>query len=198
MRNPIRGIGTALLCIAVAGAWRPLDQALTITTESKLWFDGKSTLRDWSCKATAIEGAIEADGADAVAGVLGGKKAVKAVTLTFPTEKLDCDNGTMNKHMKNALDASKYAEITFALKDYDLSTAAPVTATLRGTLTIKGVEKPVTFPATVEAGGNGALRVTGTYVLDMTAWGVEPPKLMLGTLKVRENVTVGFNLLLQH
>ena len=198
MRNHIRGIGAALLLVAVAGAWRPLNQALTITSESKLWFDGKSTVRDWSCQATAIEGAIDADGADAVANVLGGKKAVRTVTLTFPTEKLDCDNGTMNKHMRNALDASKYDAITFALKDYDLSTATPMTATLRGTLTIKGVAKPITLPAEVEAAANGALRVTGSYVLNMTDWGVEPPKLFLGTMKVRENVTVGFNLLLQH
>ena len=63
---------------------------------------------------------------------------------------------------------------------------------------MNGIAKPVTIPATMEAGPNGALRVTGSYALNMTEWEVEPPKLMLGTLKVREMVTVGFNLLLQH
>ncbi|MBL8998406.1 MAG: YceI family protein [Gemmatimonadales bacterium] len=198
MRSAIRGATAALLVLTVAGAWRPLGQPLSIGAESTLQFDGKSTVRDWSCKATAIEGVIDASGTDVVAGVLAGQKAVKGATLTFPAAKLDCDNGTMNKHMLNALNASKHAAITFALTDYDLTAAAPVTGTLRGVLTINGIAKPVTIPSTFEAAPSGALRVTGTYVLNMTDWDVEPPKLMLGTLKVRDSVTVAFNLLLQH
>lgn len=202
MRRRIRGALTALLCLTFAGASRPPGQQLTLHAESQLWFDGKSTLRDWSCKATAIESAIEsaidANGAMAVAEVLNARKAVKAATLTFPTAKLDCDNGRMNGHMLKALKATAHPDITFAMADYELTAAVPVVGQLRGTLTINGVARSVTFPATFEAGPAGALRVTGSYALDMTAWGVAPPKLMLGTLKVRELVTVGFNLLLQH
>lgn len=197
MRRQLRGVSAALLCLAIGGAWRPLGQALSITAESRLWFDGKSTVRDWSCKATAIEGAIQAEGATAVADVLGGRKAVRTATLTFPVSKLDCDNGTMNGHMRKALDATAHEAITFTLADYDLAAAAPTTGTLRGTLTIKGVTKPITLAASFEAAAGGVLRVTGSHALDMTEWEVAPPKLMLGTLKVREVVTVGFNLLLQ-
>jgi hypothetical protein len=31
----------------------------------------------------------------------------------------------------------------------------------------------------------------------MTQWGVQPPRLMMGTLKVGDTVTVNFDLLLQ-
>jgi polyisoprenoid-binding protein YceI len=196
MTRRFMAFGAALFTLAVTGAWRPLGQPLTLAAESQLWFDGKSTVRDWSCKATAIEATIDAADADAVAGVLAGRKAVTKATLVFPVEKLDCDNGTMNGHMKKALNASKHAAITFALADYALTTASPVTGSLQGALTINGVTKPVTLPVTFAAATGGALRVTGRYPLDMTAWEVEPPRLMLGTLKVRDTVAVSFDLLL--
>lgn len=197
MRRHIRGVAAALVCLAIAGAWRPLSDPLKLGAESRLWFDGKSTVRDWSCKATEIEAAIAADGAAAVAGVLKGQKAVQAVTLTFPTQKLDCENRTMNGHMMKALHATEHPAITFALDSYQLSAADPVKGTLQGALTINGVKQAVTVPAEFSPVADGSLRVTGAYALKMTDWQVVPPKLMLGALKVNEMITVNFDLQLQ-
>ena len=46
-------------------------------------------------------------------------------------------------------------------------------------------------------GAAGALRVTGKYALLMTDWNVQPPKLMMGALKVDPTITVNFDLQLQ-
>jgi polyisoprenoid-binding protein YceI len=195
MRRRIRGASTALLCLAIAAAWRPLGDPLKLRAESRVWFDGKSTVRDWSCKATQIDAVIDAD-AGAVAGVLKGQKAVKTVTLTFPTAKLDCANGTMNGHMMKALNGATNPNITFVLSGYDLNTAAPVKGTLNGALTINGVSKPIAMPAEFSAAANGALHVIGKYPLNMTEWQVVPPRLMMGAMKVDPMVTVNFDLLL--
>lgn len=196
MSRGIRGIASALLVLTVTAAWRPLADALTLKPESTLSFDGKSTVRDWSCKATQIDARIDAE-ADAVAGVLAGRKAVKSVTLTFPTAKLDCANGTMNGHMMRALAGTQHPNIVFAMTGYELAAGAPVKGTLSGTLTIKGVTKPIAFPAEYAAAPGGALRVTGKYALKMTEWTVEPPRLMMGALKVDPTITVNFDLQLQ-
>jgi len=193
MRRSVRSVSAALLCLAVAGAWRPIGDPLKLAAESRVWFDGKSTVRDWSCKATQIDAVIDAD-AGAVAGVLKGQKAVKTVTLTFPTAKLDCANGTMNGHMMKALNATKHPNITFAMTGYELNAAAPVKGTLNGALTINGVTKPITMPAQFANAASGALRVTGAYSLTMTEWQVEPPKLMMGAMKVNPVVVVNFDL----
>lgn len=197
MRRSVRSVSAALLCLAIAGAWRPIGDPLKLAAESRVWFDGKSTVRDWSCKATQIDAVIDAD-AGAVAGVLKGQKAVKTVTVTFPTAKLDCANGTMNGHMMKALNATKHPNITFIMSAYELNAAAPVKGTLSGTLMINGVTKPITMPAEFVAGAAGALRATGKYVLTMTEWQVEPPKLMMGAMKVNPVINVNFDLLLQH
>jgi polyisoprenoid-binding protein YceI len=193
MHRGIRGTATALLLIAISVAWRPVTAPLTIGAGSKLWFDGKSTVRAFSCKATAIEGAIDAPTPTAVSEVLKGEKAVKAATLTFPTAKLDCENGTMNGHMLRALNAEKNPAITFELASYELAADSSVKGTLQGTLTINGVAKPITLAAEFAAAGQ-ALRVTGSYALTMTEWQVTPPKLMMGALKVNPLVTVNFDL----
>ena len=197
MRRRIRGSATALLCLAIAAAFRPAGEPLKLRPESRLWFDGKSTVRDWSCKATAIESSIDASSTAAVSGVLNGQKLVSTATLTFPTAKLDCANGTMNGHMMKALAGEQNPAIVFTLTSYVLNAATPVTGTLQGTLLIHGVTKPITMPAEFTAGTGSALRVTGAYPLKMTDWQVPPPKLMLGTLKVNEMVTVHFDVQLQ-
>jgi polyisoprenoid-binding protein YceI len=199
MRRHVRGLTTAVVCLLVAGAWRPVPSLdpLTLAPESKLWFDGKSTVRDWSCTATKLDATVEAEGSDAVTAVLGANKAVRTVAFSVPVDDLDCDNKTMNGHMWKALNAEKHKTIAFALSGYEFAAGTPLKGTLQGTLTLNGVEKAIQIPVEFEAAEGGALRVKGLYALKMTDWGVKPPTLMLGTMKVREMVNVGFDLLLK-
>ena len=197
MHRSVRGVTAALLCLAVAGAWRPLGDPLKLAAESRVWFDGTSTVRKWSCKATQIDAVIDAD-ADAASGVLTRQKAVKTVALTFPTAKLDCANDTMNGHMMKALNGARNPNITFALTGYELGAAPPVNGTVNGALTINGVTKPISMQAEFASVAGGALRVFGAYSLTMTEWQVVPPKLMLGVMKVGPVIVVHFDLLLQN
>lgn len=182
----------ALALVAAAG---PVREALRLKPESRLWFAGTSTLRSWDCKAPSIQAAIDAE-ADAPAAVLDGRKAVRSVDLTFPVAALDCENRTMNNHMRTALNATEHQTIRFTLSGYSLARAATTTGTLDGTLMINGQTRPITVPVQF-ANAAGALRVTGRYPLAMTQWGVEPPRLMMGTMKVGDTVTINFDLLLQ-
>ncbi len=185
----------ALAILALAAADTPPD-ALKVASGSRLWFEGTSTVRDWNCQAGQLNAAIDAE-SGAPSAVLSGRKAVRTVQLTIPVAQLDCNgNRTMNGHMWKALESERHATIQFALASYEL-VQSPTRGTLTGTLTIHGVARPVTIPVAF-ADAAGALKVTGSYAVKMTDWGVEPPKLMLGTLKVGETVTVHFELLLQH
>jgi hypothetical protein len=183
--------------VAVLTAARPLAEQMTLGTGSKLWFDGTSTVRDWNCAAGQVDVTVDA-AANATAETLGGRKAVRAVQLTVPVARLDCNgNRRMNEHMWKALNAEQHQQIAFAMTGYELTAGTPTRGTLYGTLTLNGQAKPISFPVEFAAAG-GALRVQGSYALKMTDWGVAPPTLMLGALKVGEVVTVRFDLLLQN
>lgn len=184
----------ALSSLALVVAWRAPGDRLTLRPESRLSFDGTSTVRNWSCTAGAIDGVIEAEGAGPVSAVLQARKAVERVVLTFPVERLECGNGTMNGHMRKALNAEAHRAIAFRLTGYELAAGTPVAGTLRGTLTLNGVTKPIVLRVQFAAAPGGVLRVVGSYPLTMTEWEVTPPTLMLGTLKVGPVVTIQFDL----
>ena len=60
--------GVALLS---AGAWMRIDTPLTVQPESRVWVEGTSTTKSWSCKAPAFDADIIATSADAAAAVAG-------------------------------------------------------------------------------------------------------------------------------
>jgi polyisoprenoid-binding protein YceI len=187
----------AIAALALIAAAAPLVDALRLKPESRLWFEGTSTVRDWSCKATQMQATIDGEAA-APAAVLDGRKAVRTVEVVFPVAAIDCQNGskTMNSHMRTALNAEQHQTIRFTLNDYTLAKGANTTGSLQGQLMINGQAKAITVPVQF-ANAAGALRVTGRYPLAMTQWGVQPPRLMMGTMKVGDTITVNFDLLLQ-
>ena len=195
--TPFRAtLALAVLLPAALGiaARRPID----MQPESRLWIAGTSTVRSFQCQASTFEAKIESAPNGAVAAVLAGEKAVSNVTVTVPVEQIDCKNGTMNEHMRKALKASQNPTVTFKVTTYDLARANDVVdVTLNGTLTIGGVEKPVTINAQAKPGENGTLLVSGTREVRMTEFGLKPPTLMLGTMKVDERVKVGFDIVLK-
>jgi len=175
------------------------DPTLDLQPESRLWVSGTSTVRAFQCQAGAFDAKIESTGADAVAAVLAGEKAVSTIEVTVPAEKLDCRNGTMNEHMRKALKAKEFPTVVFRAASYDLTrTNESVGVTLNGTLTLGGVEKPITVNAQAKPGTDGTLIVSGTREVRMTEFGLKPPTLMLGTMKVDEKITVGFEVVLKN
>ncbi len=189
--------GLAALVVSVS-AWRQAQVALSLASASTLTFAGTSTVRSWSCAAPVMTATVDAASRDAASAILSGEKAVRSVALTIPVASLDCKNGTMNGHMWKALGKDQHQTIEFSLSGYELAGAAEArTGTLTGTLRIKGAAQPVSLPVKFADAGGGALRVQGSHVLTMTDYGVAPPTLMLGTMKVGPAVTVSFDLVLK-
>jgi polyisoprenoid-binding protein YceI len=197
MRHFMRTAIVALPLLIPTLGWTISPEQLNLQPESKLWVEGGSSIKAWSCKAGEVNAVI--DGApNAVTQVIAGEKGVRSVKVTVPSEKMDCGNGTMNDHMKKALKTSEIPTIEFKLASYDIARGAEgVTGTLNGTLTLGGVTKPVSIPATGKSDAGG-LRVDGSYELKMTDYELKPPTLMFGRIKVRDAVTVKFDLLLKN
>ena len=197
--NPTR-VARYLICLVPAAvAFSYGSASMELTPTSRLWVDGTSTVRSWTCKATTIDATIDAGTPDAAAAVLQGEKAVTGVDVRIPVAKLDCANGTMNGHMQKALKASEHPTIAFKVTGYDVAKGgAGVTGTLKGELSLSGQTKPITVTAAGSAGPDGTLHVTGTHEFAMTDFGIKPPSLMMGTMKVGPKVKVGFDLYLKN
>jgi polyisoprenoid-binding protein YceI len=195
-RRSIRTLITGAALMLPLAAWSSHYERLTLQPESKLWVDGTSTIRSWTCRAIDMDAVVDA-APNAIAKVADGEKGVRGVRVRVQSEKMDCGNGTMNEHMKKALKTESDPIIDFKLSSYDVNKSADsVAGTLTGTLSLGGVQQTVSIPAVAKSEG-GVLHVTGAYPLKMTEYDLKPPKLMFGRIKVGETVTVHFDLLLK-
>lgn len=165
----------------------------------QLEISGTSTVRSWKCTDSEFKTTLEAS-ANFEDQVLAGQKAVDRVALTFPVAKIDCHNGTMDEHMEKALKEKQHPTIHFSMKAYDIGQAVEsgeVPAKVSGEMTIAGQTKPVELQVAISKAADGGLRVQGTQDLKMTDFGVKPPTLFFGTLKVGDAVHVKFDLVLR-
>ena len=184
-----------LIIGTLAWASTAAASSLTVAPGAQLIVDGDSTVRSFSCKAAKLDVKVTPNegaalGADQLASALRG------LSFELPTAQLDCANDKMNDHMRDALKAKEHPAIAFKMSSY---TAGPVQADgrrvlrIKGSLSLAGSTRPVELTAFAAATPDGGLRVQGRHNLRMTEWGVKPPSLMLGTMKVKEAVAIRFD-----
>lgn len=170
-------------------------KALIAGPSSQLWLTGDSTLHTFASSATAVEvsGSVE----PAPAGLSEAaveKGAVKALDVVIPVEKLKSGEKGLDRNMYRALKSDANKEIKFHLEGYEVAaSSAPITLKAKGKLSIAGKENPVELHAAVRFGA-GELVVSGTQDILMTDYGVTPPKLMFGAIKVKNKIVVHYDL----
>jgi hypothetical protein len=199
MRTNVRYALFALLAVVPLSAFASrLGTPLEVQPDSRLWVKGTSTVRAFECKATSLLARVDATAPEAVKAVLAGEKAVGAVAVRLDSDRLDCNNGTMNSHMLKAIKAKEHPAIVFTLNSYALQpTEQGMTVTLDGTLDLGGTQKPVSITAEAKGTESGGLRVLGAHELKLSDYGLKAPTLMLGTMRVHDKVTVGFDIVLK-
>ena len=175
----------------------PTEQ-LAVQSQSKMWIEGSSTIRSFSCQVPEFTLSVDAEGTGAVGAVLSGQKAVRSVQLIVPAAKMECGNGRMNEHMLKAVKAEENPSIRFTLASYDVAKAGDgVQGTLRGSLTLGGATHPIDVDAVATDAGNGAMRIVGGYEVALSAFDLERPSRMCGRNKVGDKVQVKFDLVLK-
>ena len=146
---------------------------------------GSSTVRNWTCKAQGVVAVTPGAAATPVPGFATG---VQAATVTVPLKAFTCPSDEMTQHLNETMKSDAFPEIVFRLEKYD---AAGPQAQATGTMTIAGVAKPVSFPVTLKTADAG-VQVDGTARLEFATFGLEPPAVFLGMLKVGPQVRIEF------
>ena len=199
MRKSLNASLFGLLVAPAAFALHTLPAPIDVEPASRIWVKGTSSVRAFECQAPVFVTKIVSDDEEALAGVLAGAKTIDSASISLPSATLDCRNGQMTGHMKKAIKATEFDSITFSVKDYTLAAAdSAMTVTLDGTLTLGGVTKDVVITALAKARPEGTLQLTGKHELSMKDYGLKPPTLMFGTMKVHDKVTINFDLLLKN
>ena len=146
---------------------------------------GTSTIRSWTCTVKGVLKITPGTGAPAAPGFASG---VQTATLTVPVKSFTCPEAEMTQHLMDAMKPEKNAEIVYRLEKYDVTGAR---AQVKGTITIGGVTAPADVPIALKASPEG-VQIEGNTRIDMTKFGIDPPVVMLGLLKVGPQVRIEF------
>jgi len=95
---------------------------------------------------------------------------------------------------KNGLEVSKHPRIRFVSSSI-AKAAGEGLYTVSGTLSIRGIDKPVTAQVTMKPAEAGALRFEGKAEVKLKDYGIKPPSAALGTIGTRNEMAVSFTLI---
>jgi hypothetical protein len=198
--NQMATVMCTALAMAAAQAATARDVAGTIKLApgSRLTLSGKSTLHAYTSKATRLELAIElAEGLGDQAlplARLAEPGAVKSLVLTIPVEGMKSDKQGLDKNMYKALKSDANPHIVFRLES-----AAPAAGEsafrVAGELEVAGQRRPIEMDVRASETPEGIV-LEGTQALVMTAYGIKPPSMFLGTLKTDPQVVIEWRLVL--
>lgn len=182
-----RAMAAGVLAAGLALGWLSLEARQTAAPAGPgidFTVSGTSTIRGWTCTVRGSV-AVTPGGGKPVPGFPSG---VQAATVTVPVTAFTCPNDEMREHLLQAMKADRFPEIVFRLERYETS-GGSIQAT--GSMTITGTTQAVSFPLTLRETPQG-VQVNGSTRLDMTTYGVDPPVVMLGLLKVAPQIRIAF------
>lgn len=194
----------AMLALAAAPALaQTAPAAVGLGAGSELGLSGTSTIHDYESKTSKLEvkflrDAAQADPAD-VAALDAWLKAggLKGLELAVPVATMRSGKDGLDKNMFKALRTTEFPHIKFAMNGSTFGTARgdtlPVTA--NGTLTVTDQQHPVAVKGHLVRTAQGVW-LEGKHPMNMSEFGIKPPKMMMGTLKVHDPIVVHFRLLL--
>lgn len=176
---------------AIAGWHAATTEPLTFARGGTITIEGTSNVHGWSC-TSGFTGS--ADGAATAAGLTG----LSALTVTVPVAGIECNNGTMNNKLREALQAPANPNVRFVLQNATVSTPrnGRFAVTANGTLTIAGRSRPTQVTAQGQVQADGRYRFTGAVPVTMSQFGVTPPTAMMGAMRVGDRVTIRFDVTL--
>jgi polyisoprenoid-binding protein YceI len=191
---------TSLLALALlAFAARGWTQ-ITVRPGGSLRIEGDSSLHKWSSTATVVAMTFQlADGAPASLTEAIKASKVEGMEVKIPIAGLKSGDSGLDRNLRKAIKEKQFPDVVYRLDRYETAKGAAdgvLSAKTTGKLTIAGETKPTTMDVEFRLDPNGAA-VKGVYSLKMSDYGIKPPTLLLGAIKVRDPITIRFDLLLK-
>jgi polyisoprenoid-binding protein YceI len=159
---------------------------------SRVGFDARSTLHDFSGVTSAVEGTIEACLARP-AELCRGKLRVSARTL-------DTGDRARDEAMREHLGSEEHPELAFEWTAFDPGTvdvqAQSVSGTARGRMTVRGVTRDFAMPVRIAVDESKRVTVEGEAPLDLRDYEVPVPN-KLGVISMESEVDVWISLRLR-
>lgn len=171
---------------------------LPVRADSRVWLEGTSNVRNWTCKATSMEALLAVD-----ASSVGSRdnaaiaKSLRGVDVIIPVRMLKCGDRHMEANMYDALKAPKPPAIGYIVADFEITPSLvgdDLTVEAVGKMSVAGAERPVRMTVKTESLPDGTRRARGTVPIRMTDFGIVPPRPWFGVLRTADKVLIQFEI----
>jgi polyisoprenoid-binding protein YceI len=180
---------------------------LKLLENSKLWLEGDSSIHAFESFAEELNlnsevslkaNASVADSVTATAS-LEDQAAVSSLTLTIPIKEMKSPTPGLSKQMHKTLKYKEHPNIVFSLGNYSVApnptNSALYVINVKGTVSLAGAAKELELSMQGKP-ANDHVVVSGEAELLMTDFGIEPPTLMFGKIKVVDEIIIKWELAL--
>lgn len=139
------------------------EKYLITPENSKIEFVGAKVTGQHNGSFKKFSGAIE----------WAGQPEKSRVSITIDADSIETDTADLTKHLKTAdfFDVAKFPQATFQSTEIKPGGAGGATHTVTGNLTLHGVTKAVTFPATINA-SPGSITVQANFAINRKDFGI--------------------------
>ena len=180
--------------------WAPdqqyVDYSYTIEDGSKLSIEGTSNINSFECFC----GDKIAPGTTRLQIVAPTSFRFQNTSLALRTKALDCDNSKMNSDLCDALQADDYPYITIQFHDATIVRGSLDDASewtdlrMQATMIITDVNQRMTLDVKAKKLGPGRYRFMCSKKMKMTDFKIDPPTALFGLIRVRDEITVNFDI----
>ena len=177
----LASVAAALLLGAAPPLGAQHRLAPSTVARGTLSFDGKATTGDFTGTTTTVTG--EMTGGAALTDVTGFVEA--------PVKTLITGNGRRDRDLNKSMESEKFSSMRFDLTAVQSGSETNDSAqvTLVGELTIHGVKRPATIPATVRFEADG-VAVVATFPVNLKDYSIGGLSKFLGVLKMNPDIVV--------
>lgn len=118
------------------------------------------------------------------------------------TNKLDCGKKLINKDLRKALKSDSFPYIQIEVQTIRLpegkgqiDNSEWTTLPVQTYITVAGTRRPLHLSVQAKKMENNAYQLRSKTEIAMTDFGIDPPKAMLGMIKVEDVITIHFDLM---
>jgi hypothetical protein len=164
-------------------SYRASDAIITVT--------GTSTLHDWEMKSENASSEVTF-----IINEEGQPDDIESVIFRLRTNTLKSDKSGLDRRAYEAMNAGSHPEIIFRTNGNNNMEQKGDSYRINssGELTVAGVTRKISVNATCVNGDDRKLVCSGSQMLKMSDFNIEPPVMMLGTLRTGDEITITYNI----
>jgi polyisoprenoid-binding protein YceI len=132
---------------------------------------------------------------ETVFGAKTGDNVDLKTSIIVPVKMISHEKEDLVDNLQEAMEADKFPIVKYTVTQASIVSSDATKAVLKttGKLNIHGVEKVVSFNVNLVKTATG-MEVKGVANVNMKDHGIDPPTMMLGTIKTGKDVRIGFDM----